>query len=323
MKLSYILFAAAFGLAACGGSATGRSGDGDGGTDPGDVDAGTDVPIDVSADTCPADFICAGDIRSVTYNSVDDELYLTGLPFDDDPTDGVYVFTGITVNGFKIYENTNPAIFSRYLAMHRSTSGGEITIGLATIEGYQDFGYRGAWLEIDSLASSIPTGDLVEYLGDYAGFMVFSGSGEQYVTEGDLTLQVDFTDSTLRGTIDNRRILDPGDSYNEVFVPGTSADPDTSVDGTLPNLILNDTAITDGSFSGTVNSYDGPDTFESGTYQGYFGGADASVVGGIVEAVAPGFSEGDEDTGNIISLDTGVFIGECAGSITGCAPTSP
>ena len=103
----------------------------------------------------------------------------------------------------------------------------------------------------------------------------------------------------------------------ETFAGAPVAIPNADITG-VPDLVLNDTQISGGTFSGTANSYNGAETYESGTYQGWFGGAGAPVVGGFIEATAPEF----DDTGdaNITSLDTGVFTAECAGSSTGCAP---
>ena len=316
MKLHYAFLGAALVLAACGGTSDidiggGGGGGGDnggGGDDPTDVE----VPVDEASDVCVGAFVCAGDLTDVAFDDngtpgdpTDDTLTLTGLPFDDDPLGAVYAYSGNdTANGFPIYINTNPTIFNQYLAIIRDTTGGEMTLGVVTIEGYQDFGYRGAWFELNDVTTSIPNLELVEYTGEYTGFMVFDGSGNQYVTTGDVTMEVDFTDSVLKGFIDNRTIQ---------TVAGTDVPiPNPDVTG-IPTLVLNDTTITDGTFSGTVNSYADELVYETGSYQGWFGGTGATSVGGLIEA------QGDYDDG-VTSLDTGVFTADCAGSTTGCAP---
>ena len=287
MKLHYAFLSAALVLAACGGASdtdigggtTGGDTGGGGGGTPGDVE----VPVDVENDVCTGAFVCAGDLTDVTFDDNgtpgvpgDDTLTLTGLPFDDDPLGAVFTYSGDdTANGFPIYVNNTPSIFNQYLAIIRDTTGGEMTLGVVTIEGYQDFGYRGAWFELNDVTTSIPSLELVEYTGEYTGFMVFDGSGNQYVTTGDVSMEVDFTDSVLKGFIENRTIQ---------TLAGTDVPiPNPDITG-IPTLVLNDTAITDGTFSGTVNSYEDEIAFETGSYQGWFGGTGATSVGGIIEA---------------------------------------
>ncbi len=321
MKLHYAFLGAALVLAACGGTSDidigggGGGGDGDGGGGGGLDD--DEIIISVEDDVCAGAFVCSGDLSNVTFDNngtlndaSDDTLTITGLPFDDDPLGAVFTYSGTdTDNGVGIFINNDTSTFNQYLALVRETDGGELIVGVATIEGYQDFGYRGAWVQLNDVTNTIPTLGLVEYTGGYSGFMVLDGSGDQYVTTGNITLEVDFTDSFLKGFVTGRTI--------ETFAGAPVAIPNADITG-VPDLVLNDTQISGGTFSGTANSYNGAETYESGTYQGWFGGAGAPVVGGFIEATAPEF----DDTGdaNITSLDTGVFTAECAGSSTGCAP---
>lgn len=319
MKFQIALTGVFLMLAACGGSGTasfGGGGAGGGGGDAGGGDVGgglddpAELPVDPTDNQCSGSFTCSGDVRAVSYDSASGVLTLSRLPFDDDPVGATYNLIG-QLNGFDIYENNDPAVFNRYLALHNTSPGGELTVGVASIENYQDYGYTGAWYQLNDLSSTIPSAGLVRYSGDYAGLMTFLGSGDLYTTRGDLELRVDFTDSYLKGSVSNR-------TYDTDPVGPAGLN---DVNGSLPTLVLNDTIITDGSFSGTVNSYDGAVVLESGTYQGFFGGSDASVVGGIIQAFNPRFA-GDPDAvaeeDQRTSRDLGTFIGTCVGQTPGC-----
>ena len=200
-----------------------------------------------------------------------------------------------TRNGFNVYENNTPSVFNRYLAIHQDSAAGEMTLGVAAVEGYQNHGYTGAWYQLNDVTTTIPGSGLVLYTGSYSGLMTYIGSGDLDQTIGTLTMEVDFTDSKLKGLITGRSIVDFQGSGPEA----------------LPNLVLNDTNIDDGAFSGTVNSYDGQEVLESGTYQGFFGGSDASAIGGLVQAFNPDFQVGEEDdlTDDLSTRDLGVFTG--------------
>jgi hypothetical protein len=319
MKLHYAFLSVALLLAACGGSSDadiGPGGGGGGNENPvpgGEVIDPGDLPVD-GTETCGA-FVCSGNLTAITFDAggpgtADDSLILTGLPFDDDPLGAEFTYlttiTGDNGIDYDVYENQDIAPipgFNRYLAIYKTTSGGEITAGVVAIEGYPAFGYSGAWYDVDNVTASIPTLGLVGYTGDYAGTLTFDGTGALYVTDGTLRMEVDFTDSFLKGFIEDR------DVYS-VDAAGVLADV-----GDLETLVLNDTIITDGSFEGTVNSYEADGTvLESGTYQGFFGGADASVVGGLVQAIGDYDLSGAEEDPNedeFSARDLGVFTADC------------
>ncbi|MBT8414921.1 MAG: hypothetical protein KJO30_11375 [Boseongicola sp.] len=323
MKLHYAFLGAAMLLAACGGASDtdigGGGGGGGGGENPVPETPGIDpgeLPVD-GTETCGA-FVCSGDVSNITFDGT--TLTLTGLPFDDDPEGAVFTLlttvTGTSSEGisYDIYENqdTTPIPgFNRYLAVHKTTDGGEITVGVAAIEGYAEFGYSGAWYDVDNITTTIPTLGLVEYTGDYAGTLTFAGPGLLYLTDGEVEMQVDFTDSRLKGFITDR------DVYS-VTGAGTLTDV-----GDLNTLVLNDAVITDGSFEGTVTSYDDTETpVEGGTYQGFFGGGDAAVIGGLVQATGDyDLSQAEEDPNEDVftARDLGVFTANC----TAACPTSP
>ena len=125
--------------------------------------------------------MCSGDAVNISYDDVTDTLTLTGLPFDDDPLGADYSAFS-SVNGYTVYRNDDPGTFNQYLAIHEET--GAIAVGVVAIEGYNDYGYSGAWHRVDDLTTSIPGGDLVQYLGEYGGTLTFQGTGDLYLTDG-------------------------------------------------------------------------------------------------------------------------------------------
>ena len=318
MKPHYAFFGAALLLAACGGASDtdigggGTDGGGGGGDIPDFVDPGE---LPVTGESFCGSFTCSGEITNIAYNATDDELYLTGLPFDDQQLGGEYLRIG-TSNGFAIYQNDNPSIFARYLAIHQSSVGDAITVGVAAASGYQDYGYSGAWYQLNDLTTNIPVGNtedsFVAYSGTYAGLMSYLGQTGLDRTVGLLNLEVDFTDSKLRGTISNRSIdtkgdtvLSPGDFYLDAPTI-TGAEDDIA----LNTIVLKDTDITDGAFSGVASSFEGAEDVETGTYQGFFGGTDANVVGGLVQVFNPDFTDAEDEDTPVTSRDLGVFVGE-------------
>ncbi len=284
MKLNIILASAYLALAACSGSPVGLGGDDEeegGGVGGGGGGGGG------GDDTCAGPFVCTGDVLTVTFDpggpgTGDDVLTITGLPFDDDPGAAVYAFDQ-TVNGFNVYENTDPATFNQYLAIYQPSAGGEVEAGAVGVAGYNDFGYGGTYMLVNSAASGLPAAGLVEYTGSVAGVMTYDGSGALDLTRGDLTMEVDFTDSKIKGFVTGRMIVGGG---------------------ALFDLVLNDTDIVAGSFEGTAISRDGAgDPAETGTYNGLFAGAGGGTVAGFYQVVDPEFAT------DISSQDTSVFIG--------------
>ena len=58
----------------------------------------------------------------------------------------------------------------------------------------------------------------------------------------------------------------------------------------------------------------------TGTYQGYFGGDGAPVIGGILSITNPKYQGDDTDSeaDDLTSRDTGIFTATCVGAVPGC-----
>lgn len=128
-------------------------------------------------------------------------------------------------------------------------------------------------------ASTVPTTGTAELDGAYASFLVEPGTGmtvEGRAIVGDLTLNADFGDGTVSGSISDR-ILITVDGYDEVPMSD------------LPELTLAEATIdATGGFAGTTSGGDlNFDGFEvvstSGTYGGLFAGDNATEAVGNVQ----------------------------------------
>jgi hypothetical protein len=313
MKLHILLASIFLALAACGGSGDGglgpgSPGDGGGGggnpVEPGDSD---DTPIAESADTCTTvGFTCRGDISRVVYDSGSNTLEITSMPFDRAELNAIYIDTGDNIGDFDVYTNAYGAppangFIDTYEAVF--TTNGDISVGVVGVEGYQTFGYKGMFYSLDNPAT-LPNNALVQYTGSYAGLMDFFGNGELHRTSGDLTIDADFTDDVIRGWITNREVLTDGSLANDLRL--------VAFDGTayvqeLPDILLVNTELVDGTFDGRAVSYIDEDVYEEGSYIGLIAGTDGASIGGLVEVTA------NDAFPNVVgydpeSRDTGAFI---------------
>ena len=287
MKLHIAVMGSFLALAACGGSGATLIGGGTGDDDTtGGIGGGTDVDGGggggSAGDTCAGDYICSGDVVAVRYNETADVLSITGTPFDETPLAGTYVRApSADVPGFLAYTNNDDLAFDLYIAYHKTSPGGEVSVGSTGIEGYRGFGYSGTFIEINDPAG-IPGEALVQFEGQSAGLIAFDNNGTLLQSWANVILQVDTTDNYAKGFIVDRNWRDPL----------------TGETGTLTGMVLNDTTISGTKFSGSANSYNAGETIESGTYTGYFVG-DSDIVAGKFTGTGtaddiiagPGFTE--------------------------------
>ena len=108
------------------------------------------------------------------------------------------------------------------------------------------------------------------------------------IITGDVTLDANFSDSTVSGSIINRDSVESGD---------------------LDNVTLSASSISNGAFSGTASGGGGGDgdgnyVASDGTYEGMFTGADATEVIGSINI--PMTDDDGEDP--IDGFEMGIFI---------------
>lgn len=237
-----------------------------------------------------------GQATDISYDAANDQFIVNNLAFDGT---GTYDRDNVvpTLNGFRVYENTNTTERREYKALYLESTSGLSRVAVVRTGSYQGYGFGGFVYARDG-SVTLPTTGQATFTGDYAGERVFDGqSGLQY-TQADAQLIVDFEDfdstRAVEGTLTNREVLDQ-----------TGAVIDT-----LPTLILATGSITDaGEITGTASSqrFD-TDTsefvdFESGNYYAVIGGADADEIVGVVVIEAD-----DPDVDGVTIQETGGFI---------------
>jgi hypothetical protein len=226
---------------------------------------------------------------AVSYNAVDTTLIVT---------DGVVEYTYArdtegdngSIAGFVRNAETAENWLDYSLRGETSSGSGEAFLVNSTENGYEAAATFLNRLETPNL----PTSGTASFSGDYSG-VVFENDDEDSVWHdiitGDATLDANFSDSTVSGSIINR---------------------DSDLTGDRDNVTLSVSSISNGAFSGTASGGGGGDAGPGfsganfvrgdGTYEGMFTGADASeVIGSInIPMTSDGYS----------GFEMGIFIAE-------------
>ena len=218
---------------------------------------------------------------AVSYNEVDNTLTVT---------DGVVEYTYVqnsegdngAIAGFKRDADS----WNDYSLRGETSSGS----GEAFLVNSTENGYEAAATFLNRLETpNLPTSGTASFSGDYSG-VVFENDDEDSVWHdiitGDATLDANFSDSTVSGSIINR---------------------DSDETGDRDNVTLSVSSISNGAFSGTASgggggSPNGIYVVSDGTYEGMFTGADASEVIGSINIPMTS----DEYSG----FEMGIFIAE-------------
>ena len=221
---------------------------------------------------------------SVSYNEVNNTLTVT---------DGVVEYTyardsegdNRAIAGFK----RSSADSRNDYALRGETSSGS---GEAFLVNSTENGYEAAATFLNRLETpNLPTSGTASFSGDYSG-VYFANKEEDSVwwdiITGDVTLDANFSDSTVSGSIINRDSVESGD---------------------LDNVTLSASSISNGAFSGTASGGGGGDgdgnyVASDGTYEGMFTGADATEVIGSINI--PMTDDDGEDP--IDGFEMGIFI---------------
>jgi hypothetical protein len=218
---------------------------------------------------------------AVSYNEVDNTLTVT---------DGVVEYTYVqnsygdngAIAGFDKPENDD-GWFDYSLRGETSSGSGEAFLVNSTENGYEAAATFLNRLETPNL----PTSGTASFSGDYSG-VYFGNEDEDSVwyenITGDVTLDANFSDSTVSGSITNRI-----NSYAAVH----------------DDVALSVSSISNGAFSGTASGGGGGDdnyVASDGTYEGMFTGADATEVIGSINIPMTG--------GGYVGFEMGIFIAE-------------
>ena len=321
MRKHIAVLAVAVALAACDGNPFLVADDGaetpdppDPGTGPETTEAG--VPV-----------VLAKNLNSVTYDPVAQTLTVELSGIDGTPVPVAYARNlaaeaGLPP-GYEAYSIQEDALDRLFVGVARESADGSVRGVVVSDGGQFNRFFAGGFFERDGgfsppAVGAGPGAGQVSYAGSYVGLDNYSGplpplppgtdpalqmQGPGRVT-GDVFINANFADMLVNGAVYNRVRLD------NAALPA------------LTDLVLVATDInTEGGFIGTVETLDGGNVSEVGTYGGIFGGADAAGLAGVL--VIDSF---DADLSQEIS-ETGQHVltqcGKPGEDVTLCAGTAP
>lgn len=218
----------------------------------------------------------------VEYDAANDEMIIESIPFDDDVFEGRYIRDASLDQGaYRAYVSVNG--FDRYVAYFDESASGAVSGAIVNGGRYLDHGYRGAMYERSQGVTLPTTTQRAFYNGNYIGFRSRADSGTIETVTGTAALEVDFSDTTVRGGIGNRTIVDTTNAAD-----GHGALTSSSI--TFGDAQLDTTNGTyEGGLSGVEGSYEG--LLANGT-------GDATETAGIVL-----LEEGDiQESGTFIAI---------------------
>ena len=302
MKRTAAVCALALGLASCGGNPFGDTTT----TDPGDGSSGITIPESL-----------ASDLSGFTYNPAAGTLTVEGVFLDSDNFAGSYVRNpALDVPGYLAFTVQDDPLDQHVTAYTQSINGTGAVVSVSggqfgTFNGGTSYTRNGTFDPPDTGGGD--TG-LVTYAGNYVGVTDLPGDetdllpvppgvdpallpGQAATVSGEIFINVDFNDNSLKGLIFNRQ-LDLNDALLAPGSGGTLAVGDLALD---PGIIA-----ADGTFTGDVR-LDG-DEQDRGDYGGIFGGINSEAVAGSIyvadHLVEPGTDE----------EEFGIFVlGRCGG----------
>jgi hypothetical protein len=222
---------------------------------------------------------------AVSYNEVDNTLTVT---------DGVVEYTysrgaqALGDNGaIEGFDNTDGDDLWTDAALRGETSSGS---GEAFLVNSTKNGYEAAATFLNRLETpNLPTSGMASFSGDYSGLYLGTEDEDSVWYDnitGDVTLDANFSDSTVSGSITNRI-----DEYSAA----------------RDDVALSVSSISNGAFSGTASGGGGGggDNYvaSDGTYEGMFTGADATEVIGSINIPMTSDS-------HVGGFEMGIFIAE-------------
>lgn len=256
------------------------------------VDAGTvGTPTTPAATGIPA--AVQGDLTSFVYDPVAQTLSVTGIDnIGNTPTtafrrranldvmapDGTVAYEAYTAQAGPLNEHATSYLKTiSDVTAALTVTGGQFT----QHEGGAVYSRNGSYTPAPVSAQN--SQGLVEYAGSYIGFSKVNGSttditpvvgtpspglvtSQASQVSGDLFIVVDFSNSTLRGVVENRVLTAINNTTGATVVES------------VPNLVLIKTDVTvDGTFTGDVQILGNTDV---GTFAGILGGPESEVIAG-------------------------------------------
>ncbi len=248
-----------------------------------------------------------GFAQSVSYNADTDVFSVDNLAFDGDNT--YNRSTNVPNLGqFAVYESpaSTPDRFDGtpisqlgHRAIYGQSTSGNTRFAIVRTGSYRDFGFGGFVYQRDG-GVTLPATGQATYSGNLAGIRDFNGSGGLQYTTGDVNLAIDFDDfndstgtrgDAVRGTITNRRIIDPNtgaditqnvlDQFNTSQSTTLTAIP-TAILRIAPGVMDDNGEILGELTSNYVNSSGESASFENGSYYAIVSGANTEEIVGVV-----------------------------------------
>lgn len=252
-----------FTLAACG-SGVDQSGGGGGGLQ--------DNPIPGSL---------AKNLHKISYNPDAGTLTVEMSTLDAPNTIASYTRDpALDVAGYTAYSAQDDPLDRMFIALVAASDRRTVQAGAVSDGGQFNRFFNGGYYERTGPHSIPTTTGLVSYAGRYAGITNLNEPGGANLlptppgtppeaipgqarrTQGDIFLNVSFSDDTINGAI-----------YNRQFVGGPALESITLTSGPID---------ANGEFLGEVEFSGDPEYGSIGTYGGIFGGTDASDVAGVI-----------------------------------------
>jgi hypothetical protein len=221
------------------------------------------------------------------YDATNDQVIVEAIPFDDEVFTGRYDRTAALDSGdYRAYRSTNG--FDQYIADEDESASGAVRSAVVGSDRYLDHGYGGSTYQRNGNVTIPSTTQRAFYNGDYVGLRTIATGGSMDVIDGDVRMEVDFSDDTVRGRIINRT------TRHTVTSPGSTPTTGTGLASTITfaNTTLN---RTNGSFTGGIAT-----TGYSGSYEGVL----ADGTGSATEMVGiTTLNEGDyRERGTFIAI---------------------
>ena len=243
-------------------------------------------PVDPGAPVGLVPDLVAQNVNSASYNPGEATIQINMSSQDASALTATYDRNvAFDVAGYQAYTYQESTSNRYVVALVREVGSVK---GLIAVEGGQFANYHGGGDFVRADVFSLPASGVAgsfNYSGSYVGLMNIGtpvpGPGgdldptRAYRTTGRALITADFTEMTISGGVDNRRIVDPMVDENGVVDP--------TLDPKLESIALFETGITaNGTFEGKVHLPSGanPDTgsVPVGDYAGIFAGLNASEV---------------------------------------------
>ena len=235
-------------------------------------------PVDPGTDEGLVPDVVQQDMNAASYDPGAATIQINMSSQDASDLNATYTRNAaLDVGGYKAYTYQESTSNRYVVAMVREVGSVK---GAIAVEGGQFANYHGGGDFVRADVFSLPDSGVAgsfNYSGTYVGLMNIGtpvpGPGgdldptQAYRTSGRALITADFTEMTVSGGVDRRKIDDP--------MVDANGNVDPTLDPTLPTLSLFETGIAaDGTFEGAVY-VEGSDV---GDYGGLFAGLNASEV---------------------------------------------